>query len=113
MRASEKATGVGLGLDERGPLVADERRADGAGGDHVVGDARSTPAASARTSASATAPLRPKITVLTASFIAAPDPSGPRWKIVFETASSAGRARSRSGRLAADHERQRAGLGQA
>ena len=34
------------------------------------------------------------MTVLTASFIAAPEPTGPRWKIDFASASSAGRARS-------------------
>ena len=55
-----------------------------------------SPAASARTSPSASASFKPKITVLTASFIAAPDPSGPTWTIVFASGSRAGRARSRS-----------------
>ena len=36
-RSSENATGVVVGLDERGALVADERRAGGARGEDVVG----------------------------------------------------------------------------
>ena len=54
------------------------------------------PAAVARASPSASAWLSPKIRVFTASFIAAPVPSGPRWKSVALSASRTGRARSRS-----------------
>ncbi len=50
-----------LRLEERGPLVADERRAGGARGQDVVGGGPSMPAASARLSPSATAWLSPKI----------------------------------------------------
>ena len=58
--------------------------------------ARSMPFRSARTSASATASLSPKITVLTASFMAAPVPRPPRWKTRLARQSRTGRARSRS-----------------
>src|SRR4029079_17592230 len=54
------------------------------------------PARSARTSPSDSAWFSPKITVLTASFIAAPVPSGPRWNSRLPYASRTGRARSKS-----------------
>ena len=84
-------------VEERRALVAHVRRRDRARRQHVVGG-RAVDARPARraTRPSASAPLSPKITVFTASFIAAPVPSGPRWKIAFASGSRAGRARSRS-----------------
>ena len=71
------------------------------------------PAASARTSPSASAWLSPKMTVLTASFMAAPLPSGPRWKTRRPDGVEDGPGPLEVGGLAADHEGQLAALGQA
>ena len=74
---------------------------------------RRIPARSARTSPSDSASFSPKITVLTASFIAAPVPSGPRWKsagaVGLEDRPGALEVRQ----LSADHQRQLPALGQA
>ncbi len=70
------------------------------------------PLRSARTRPSETAPLSPKMTVLTASFIAAPVPSGPRWKMLRASRSRTGRARLEVGGVASDHDRQVAGARQ-
>ena len=63
---------------ERRSFVLHERGASRAAREHVVRRFRSSPARSARISASATARLSAWMTPLTASFIAAPLPMGPR-----------------------------------
>ena len=50
-------------------------------------------------------------TALLISLIISPWPSGPTWTISSPIASSSGRARSKSARVAAGHDRQRAVLG--
>ena len=70
------------------------------------------PGRSARTSPSATAPGSARRSrVLTASFIAAPVPSGPRWKMRRRERLEDRPGPLQVGRLAADHQRELAGLG--
>ena len=68
-------------IDERRALVGHERGAGRARRKDVVRRPRPIPFRSASTRPSAIASLSPKMSVLTASFMAAPVPSGPMWKI--------------------------------
>ena len=102
-----------VGVDEGVALVADERSAGGAMRRRPRRPRpRSMPARSARTSASLTLLLMAKMSALTASFSAAPEPSGPTWVTCFATRSSAGPRPLEVVRRAARHDRELARVGQ-
>ena len=103
-----------LRLQERGPLVADERRPGGAGGEDVVGERRGR----CRPPRPGRAPRRrawlsPKISGVDGQLHRRAAPERRRGgRRVRASASRTGRARSRSSAVAADHDRQLAGLGE-
>ena len=97
----------------RRPACSPRRRPDGADGEHLVGQRPIDAGRSASTSASATAWLRPKMTPLTASFMAAPLPRAPMWKMRAASASSDRPGALQVLRVAAHHERQLAALREA
>ena len=99
-------------VDERRPLVAHVRRAGGARPRRRRRRAPGRCRPPRRGPGLGDGALSPKITAFTASFIAAPVPSGPRWTIAFASGSRAGPRPLEVRGLATDHQRELARFGE-